>query len=102
MTDIDTLIAQSYLPPKERTIRTPEGGWKERTYYVARVADNPNNPIHRAIIYSGFLSDAGRISEKPGRFAVALNACYVNESVPFDNLHFVEVVRELPEMQEAG
>jgi hypothetical protein len=38
-------------------IHPPEGGWKERTYYVVDVRMHLTNPVHRVIFYSGFLDD---------------------------------------------
>jgi hypothetical protein len=44
------------MPPKERTIHVPEGGWKEQAYYVVECAMNANNPVHVQIFYTGFLN----------------------------------------------
>lgn len=44
------------MPPKERTIGEPEGGWKAGTYLV-RVAFSQGNPIHNAIMHAPFLDE---------------------------------------------
>lgn len=36
---------------------TPEGGWEPQCFYVVEVAFSKNNPIHRSLFFSGFLSD---------------------------------------------
>jgi len=77
------------LPPKGRTISTPKGGWKKQTYYVVNVSVNRNNPIFRAIFYSGFLEKGGL----PGAYAAAwAGAC---DETPIHELHFLEVVSEI-------
>lgn len=37
----------------------PKGGWKEHTFYIVEVAFSNNNPVHRHILYTGFLSENG-------------------------------------------
>lgn len=33
----------------------PEGGWQNQTYYVVDIAWRDSNPVHRAILYVGFV-----------------------------------------------
>lgn len=48
-----------HLPPAERTIIPPELGWECQTLYQVEVAFAPNNPVHPAVFYSGYLGDNG-------------------------------------------
>ena len=34
----------------------PKNGWKEKTWYLVEVAFCNNNPVHRQVFYSGFIS----------------------------------------------
>ena len=40
----------------KRVIGTPTDGWKERTWYLVDVAYHADNPIHRALFFTGFLN----------------------------------------------
>lgn len=40
-------------------IKPPIGGWREKTYYAVDVAFARNNPIHRKVFYTGYLTDSG-------------------------------------------
>lgn len=84
------------LPPRERTIIAPEGGWEPRTYYVAEVASRPTNPIHRAIFYSGFLNNG-----EPAGYNAIYNATYELEDIkPIQRAHYLKVVCKIPEMSK--
>lgn len=48
------------MPPNKRTHIAPEGGWKPQTYYVVDTAWRSTNPIHRRILYVGFLGRPDR------------------------------------------
>ena len=41
-------------------VTPPKNGWKQQSYYVVNVSFSNNNPIHRAIFYTGFLNDDGQ------------------------------------------
>lgn len=47
------MFKQVIVPPLE--------GWKRLTYYVVELAFSEHNPIHEAIINTGFLDDEGNI-----------------------------------------
>lgn len=34
----------------------PKQGWEDQTWYILEVAFSNNNPIYRAVFYSGFIS----------------------------------------------
>jgi hypothetical protein len=35
----------------------PDNGWEERTWYLVEVAFSNNNPVHRSLFFTGFLTD---------------------------------------------
>lgn len=79
------------LPPKEKTIVPPRGGWREHTLYLAEVSYFPTNPRHLAYVQIGFLND---IDGGPGGY------CYVysvvsGEAVNFGKPHYIQVLRKL-------
>lgn len=78
------------MPPKEKTIIPPAGGWKERTYYVVETAINPCNVVHRAIFYSGFL-DKG----EPAGYNVVWNATYSGATHKLHKYHYLKVISEI-------
>ncbi len=41
----------------ERKIDKPVFGWSAHCYYLVDVAFSASNPIHRAILYTGFLDN---------------------------------------------
>lgn len=44
------------MPPKEKSISAPKGGWKEQAYYIVEASFASTNPIHRYIFFTGFLN----------------------------------------------
>lgn len=72
----------------------PEGGWIERTYYVAWVQFSSSNPRHKAIFYSGFLNNPGRL---PGGYACVFNATY-EDIQQITSLYSIEIICSIPEM----
>jgi hypothetical protein len=84
------------LPPGVRTHVQPEGGWKERTYYVVEVASGKGNPIHRSILFVGFFGRAGR--PLGGSYTSLFNASYGGDFVHPETLHYLRVVCEIKEM----
>lgn len=50
-------MSEIRMPPEDRTIGAPEGGW-EKAVYLVEVSFNPHNPIHNAILCVPFLQDA--------------------------------------------
>lgn len=43
----------------KQEIIPPEGGWKERTWYLVDVSFSFGNPIHQSLFYTGFLDKEG-------------------------------------------
>lgn len=72
----------------------PEGGWKDRTYYVVTVTFNPSNTPHRSILYTGFLERDG----SPGNYSGVFNPSYEPKCLMVDLLYSVKVVSEIPDI----
>ncbi len=83
------------MPPEEKTILEPQGGWQEDTYYVVLVAHNKNNPIHRSILYLGFLN--GSKGPLSGGYTCLMSREGVFLTSP---LHYVEVISVIEDMKE--
>ena len=79
------------LPPEERTIVIPDGGWKPQTVYWVLVAFNKFNPIHYAVFYSGFLNGK---DNGPGGYN-SIFAPTHDSTHHIGQLHFLEVIKEL-------
>lgn len=55
---------------------------------VVDVSISRTNPIHRNILYSGFLSDKGH--------PIGYNAVWSDESnIPISDLHYLKVIRKI-------
>jgi hypothetical protein len=85
------------LPPKDKTIIPPEGGWKEKTYYVVEVSFHKGNPIHRSILYVGFSTQG--CSPLNGSYTTILNATYEGPA-QVHNVHYLKVLSEIKELSE--
>lgn len=81
------------LPPKERTIGEPVGGWERGTYLV-RVAFKASNPIHNAILHAPFINDHDDI-----RNEIIWCPNWEREHRVRD-LHYLEVVKRSDELSE--
>lgn len=83
------------MPPADRTIGSPKGGW-EKGVYLVEVAFNSANPIHNAILTVNFLRDArvGSIG-KPGA-SIPINeelySPFWEETCRISNLHYLKVL----------
>jgi hypothetical protein len=40
--------------------QTPKGGWASHSWYLVEVSYRTTNPVHEAILYTGFLDDKGQ------------------------------------------
>lgn len=82
-----------YALPTGKGVIKPEGGWKESTYYVVEVAFRSNNPVHRAILFTGFLN--GRKPGEPGAYSYLTSPGYDDSTEPYDAAFYLRAVREL-------
>ena len=81
------------MPPKERTIGEPVGGWERGTYLV-RVAFNKSNPIHNAVLHAPFINDHDDI-----RNEILWAPSWEREHRVRD-VHYLEVVKRSDELSE--
>lgn len=88
-----------HMPPPSKTLIPPPKGWKEQTYYVVDIAVSKSNPIHRAILYVGFLNGP---KDQPlrGGYTSLLRAMY-DEVFDPNRLHYLRVVSEITDMARA-
>lgn len=84
------------VPPKQKTIILPDGGWRERSYYVVDVAYNAQNPVHRSILYTGFLNGP---EGTPGGYEEIFNPT-AEEKLSFRNVHYLKAISEIVDMRE--
>lgn len=61
-------LKHEFMPPSERTIHEPEGGWVEQAYYVVEIAMFSSNPIHIGIFFTGFLNGGNAEEKLPGGY----------------------------------
>ena len=73
-----------------RAVFPPEGGWKQDTMYVVKVAYSYGNPVHYALFYSGFLSD----DRQPAGYNQIFHPTY-DRGYTIDEAMYFEVVRPL-------
>jgi hypothetical protein len=81
------------MPPKDRTIKVPEGGWKAHTYYRVHVSYSPTDPIHEAVFQVGFLGVNSEPGE-PGNYSEIWCNSY-EVAAHYREAHYLEVVSEL-------
>jgi len=82
---------------KKQTIIAPEDGWKPNSLYLVDVSYNPNNPVHRSYLYTGFLNgkDGG-----PGGYHSIWNASY--DPLKIEDAYFLRAVRLISENELVG
>lgn len=76
---------------EKQTIIAPTEGWEERSVYLADVSYNDSNPIHRALIFSGFLNDP---ENAPGGYSKVINIIE-GSSAPLSDLRYLKIIRKL-------
>lgn len=74
----------------------PVEGWKEQTYYVVDVALSKHNPIHRAILFVGFITNP----ERPlgGGYSCILNGKY-EDPADASRIFYLKAICEIKEMR---
>lgn len=81
------------LPPKERTIGKPVGGWRRGSYLV-RISLKPGKPIHNAILHAPFINDHEDI------YSEIVWVPDLGEQYPVRRLHYLEVVCRSNELSD--
>lgn len=76
---------------KDKTILKPTQGWDAHAWYIVEVAYEPNNVIHKALFYSGYLDGEGR----PGGYNCLINPSYdCNPSI--GKVYYLAVINKIP------
>ena len=79
------------LPNKDELGRqTPKGGWVERCWYLVKVSHRKSNPVHEALLYTGFLDVEGQ----PGGYSFVM-ASNGGDKNPVDSALYLEPIKEL-------
>ena len=77
--------------PPERKRHAPDGGWVAQAYYIVDVAFNASNPVHRAILFTGFLNDG-----QPGGYACLMKGGgYESNGYDYSRAYWLKPVRLL-------
>ena len=76
--------------PKEKAYPT---NIKENKYYVVDVALTKDNPIHRSILYSGFINKG-----KLEGYAKIFNGTYFEEFIHPSKYYYIKIVEEIKSM----
>ena len=96
-------MSKMRMPPEERTIGAPEGGW-EKGVYLVEVSFRTGNPIHNAILSVPFLRDACvGSSTKPGRSVPINEELYCpnwEETNRISDLHYLKVLSRSEELSK--
>lgn len=90
MPDFDTPVPKMIVPPVE--------GWEENTWYLVEVSYRSQNPIHRALFYSGFLNGQPEgTAPWPGSYSGIIPANYVSYDppTPINRIHYLKAIRVL-------
>ena len=77
----------------KKYIGTPINGWEERTWYLVEVAYSPNNVIHRAMFFSGFLNGE---ENSPGGYNgfVSIGGFY-EEFLELSDAYYLKVLKKI-------
>ena len=78
------------MPPQERTIVPPEGGWKPNTLYLVRVSFRKSNPVHESYLRTDFIAPDGDFSG----YCEIFNNSY-GEVKQAREAHYLQAVRVL-------
>jgi len=72
----------------------PEGGWEARTWYLVDVSVKYGNPVHKSLLYTGFLSKG-----RPGSYSgiIPVNCAPVDrhDVSGMHNYRYVKAVQKL-------
>ncbi|WP_417585399.1 hypothetical protein [Pelagibacterium sp.] len=81
------------MPPDERTIIAPDGGWEESSWYQVEVAFRQGNPVHKALLYTGFLNGirSDRKKGSPGGYHILVNPSW-DRNCFISDLHYLKPI----------
>lgn len=83
------------MPPQNRTLITPPEGWEPESWYQVEVSFNRNNPVHRALLFTGFLHDG-----HPGNYHYLTSSGW-EEISKLDELHYLSPLKHLGRLTKA-
>lgn len=83
------------LSRKHTNRKAPDGGWEPQTWYLVEVAFSNNNPIHRQLFFSGFISNG----EPCGYNMFAITG---DELIEYSDAVYLRVVERLFSNKEKG
>jgi len=69
-------------------------GWEEGALYLVDVSFNQNNPIHRSVLFSGFLRDG-----EPGNYHMICNTSY-ERNFELKDVYYVKVIKKLASKED--
>jgi hypothetical protein len=71
----------------------PVEDWTAQTMYLVEVAYNANNPIHRALFYSGFLDTNGKPGNYNGVIPVIPCGTEYEPTPEIDQIFYLKVIK---------
>lgn len=79
-------------------VHIPTRGWKERCCYLVHISYAKENPIHRAVLYTGFLNGK---NNGPGGYAQLWCGGY-EEAINYSErrIYYLSVIRQLTQPGE--
>lgn len=75
-------------------IKGPKEGWEEEAVYLVDVSFNKNNPIHRSVLFSGFLHDG-----EPGNYHMICNTSY-ERNFELKDIYYLKVIRKIASKED--
>jgi hypothetical protein len=87
----------SFMPPKERGIFAPVGGWIEHSYYVVELSVTRNNPVWQCLLYTGFLGTYG----EPGGYSgfITHGGSDGDSAIDYDRVHYLKPLFHLTKQE---
>lgn len=80
------------LIPKDKAhVHAPEGGWEQRTWYLVEVSYSSNNPVHEAMVFTGFLNEFG----EPQGYSAIFAANAPSDPTPFHRAYYMKPLKKL-------
>ena len=79
-----------HLPPKQKLVIPPPGGWKAQTLYLAHVSFRGSNPVHEAYCMVGFLDSDGN----PAGYSELYSNTY-EQIYPFGQARYIRALRAI-------
>lgn len=83
------------MPPQNRTLITPPEGWEPESWYQVEVSFNRNNPVHRALLFTGFLRNG-----QPGNYHYLTSSGW-GELSKLDEVHYLSPLKHLGRLTKA-